>query len=80
MKSKTFKGAIDNVELGNLTGLLAKIKPAVKATSFKGERASKNAAFVDDGRLLGVIRRCIARPPRLSKLLTNSARALFNFS
>jgi carbonic anhydrase len=41
------KGAIDNVEFGNLTGLLAKIKPAVKATSFKGERASKNAAFVD---------------------------------
>jgi len=41
------KGAIDNVELGNLTGLLAKIKPAVKATSFKGERSSKNAAFVD---------------------------------
>ena len=28
-------GAIDNVELDNLTGLLAKIKPAVKATSFK---------------------------------------------
>ena len=47
MKSKTFEGAIDNVELGNLTGLLAKIKPAMKATSFKGERASKNAAFVD---------------------------------
>ena len=41
------KGAIDNVELGNLTGLLAKIKPAVKATTFKGERISKNAAFVD---------------------------------
>ena len=41
------KGAIDNVELGNLTGLLAKIKPAVKATSFKGNRSSKNIAFVD---------------------------------
>jgi carbonic anhydrase len=41
------KGAIDNVELGNLTGLLAKIKPAVKATTFKGEQSSKNAAFVD---------------------------------
>ena len=40
-------GAIDNVELGNLTGLLAKIKPAVKATKFKGEQSSKNAAFVD---------------------------------
>lgn len=41
------KGAIDNVELGNLTGLLAKIKPAVKATIFKGDQSSKNAAFVD---------------------------------
>ena len=41
------KGAIDNAELGNLTGLLAKIKPAVKATQFKGELSAKNAAYVD---------------------------------
>ena len=41
------KGAIDNAELGNLTGLLDKIKPAVQATSFSGERSSKNYAFVD---------------------------------
>ena len=41
------KGAIDNAELGNLTGLLAKIKPAVEATTSKGERTSKNYAFVD---------------------------------
>jgi carbonic anhydrase len=41
------KGAIDNVELGNLTGLLAKIRPAVKATETKGERASTNNEFVD---------------------------------
>ena len=41
------KGAIDNAELGNLTGLLAKIKPAVQATSYKGERSAKNYAFVD---------------------------------
>jgi len=41
------KGAIDNVELGNLTGLLAKIKPAVKATTFKGEASAKNSAYVD---------------------------------
>jgi len=41
------KGAIDNVELGNLTGLLDKIKPAVQATSFSGERSSKNYAYVD---------------------------------
>jgi carbonic anhydrase len=41
------KGAIDNAELGNLTGLLAKIKPAVEATTFDGEKSSKNYAFVD---------------------------------
>ena len=41
------KGAIDNAELGNLTGLLAKIKPAVEATPYTGERTSKNYRFVD---------------------------------
>jgi carbonic anhydrase len=41
------KGAIDNAELGNLTGLLAKIKPAVAATAHSGDRTSKNYAFVD---------------------------------
>jgi len=41
------KGAIDGVKLGNLTGLLAKIRPAVDATEFKGHRSSKNLAFVD---------------------------------
>jgi carbonic anhydrase len=41
------KGAIDNAELGNLTGLLAKIKPAVEATAYTGERTSKNYGFVD---------------------------------
>jgi carbonic anhydrase len=41
------KGAIDNVELGNLTGLLAKVKPAVAATKYEGDRSAKNYAFVD---------------------------------
>lgn len=41
------KGTIDNAELGNLTGLLAKIKPAVDATDYKGERSAKNYGFVD---------------------------------
>lgn len=41
------KGAIDNAELGNLTGLLAKIRPAVEATAYTGDRSSKNYAFVD---------------------------------
>ena len=41
------KGAIDGVKLGNLTGLLAKISPAVDTTTFAGDRSSKNPAFVD---------------------------------
>jgi carbonic anhydrase len=41
------KGAIDGVKLGNLTGLLAKIRPAVEATTFGGDRSAKNPAFVD---------------------------------
>jgi len=41
------KGAIDNAELGNLTGLLEKIKPAVRATIYSGERTAKNYGFVD---------------------------------
>ena len=41
------KGAIDDVVLGNLTGLLARIKPAIPATKFDGEKSSKNAAYVD---------------------------------
>ena len=41
------KGAIDNVELGHLTTLLAKIRPAVQATPFTGERSSKNPDYVD---------------------------------
>jgi carbonic anhydrase len=41
------KGAIDNAELGNLTGLLATIKPAAAATLYTGERTSKNYPFVD---------------------------------
>jgi carbonic anhydrase len=41
------KGAIDDVVLGNLTGLLARIKPAIPATKFDGEKSSKNASYVD---------------------------------
>ncbi|SAL04023.1 carbonic anhydrase family protein [Caballeronia ptereochthonis] len=41
------KGAIANAELGHLTGLLARIKPAVDATQYDGERSATNYAFVD---------------------------------
>jgi len=41
------KGAIDDVVLGNLTGLLARIKPAIRGTKFDGEKSTKNASYVD---------------------------------
>jgi carbonic anhydrase len=41
------KGAIDDVVLGNLTRLLARIKPAIPETKFEGEKSSKNPAYVD---------------------------------
>jgi carbonic anhydrase len=41
------KSAIDDVVLGNLTGLLARIKPAIPETKFEGEKSSKNPAYVD---------------------------------
>lgn len=42
------KGACDDVKLGNLTGLLDKLKPAVAAASTPGERNSHNHAFVGE--------------------------------
>jgi carbonic anhydrase len=42
------KGACDHVQLGNLTGLLDKIQPAVEAVrDVHGERNSKNKEFVE---------------------------------
>ncbi|EWH08343.1 carbonic anhydrase, partial [Cellulophaga geojensis KL-A] len=45
------KGACDNAELGNLTAMLSKIKPAVEAVSEPADeslRNSKNLEFVDN--------------------------------
>ena len=41
------KGACDDVKLGNLTALLAKIKPAAASVKETGDRSSKNYAFVE---------------------------------
>lgn len=42
------KAAIDDVKLGNITALLSKIRPVVVAdTQFKGEKTTKNKAYVD---------------------------------
>jgi carbonic anhydrase len=40
-------GAIDQAELGHLTQLLAKIRPAIEATTCAGARNSSNPDFID---------------------------------
>jgi carbonic anhydrase len=41
------KGAIDDVKLGNITAMLARIKPAIKMSkNFQGNKTSKNDSFV----------------------------------
>ena len=70
------KGAVDNVQLGNLTGLLARIRPAVEATTFPGERSSKNASFVDAVARLNVeqtMAQIAERSPLLKELCTDHA-------
>ena len=42
------KGACDGVQMGNLTGLLSKIQPAVNAAKTPGVRNSKNHEFVEE--------------------------------
>jgi len=40
------KGACDHVQLGNLTGMLDKLMPAVDGVEEEGDRSSANAGFV----------------------------------
>lgn len=48
-KCGAVKGACDHVEMGNLTSLLSKLRPAVdEETSTKNDRNSKNATFVEN--------------------------------
>lgn len=42
------KGACDGVEMGNLTGLLSKIRPAVAIAKTTGMRNSQNQEFVEE--------------------------------
>lgn len=40
------KAAIDDVDLGNITPMLTKIKPAVDKVEYEGDRSSRNQDFV----------------------------------
>jgi carbonic anhydrase len=72
------KGACDKVELGNLTGLLHKIEPAVQATKSApgADRSSKNAAFVDEvGRenVRQMVRQLTEKSPILKDLVASGS-------
>jgi carbonic anhydrase len=74
------KGAIDNAELGNLTGLLAKIKPVVDSIPADGQpRSSKNHALVDavcEANVHAVMKEIRERSPVLREMLDKGEIAL----
>jgi len=74
------KGAIDDVQLGNLTGLLAKIKPAMDAVPADVQpRTSKNYKFVDEvseANVRLVMQQIRDRSPILREMIDNGQIAL----
>jgi len=68
------KGAIDDVRLGKLTGLLEKIKPAVEAVKTDGERNSANKKFVEmvtKENVLNAIKLIRDKSPKLKEMEDN---------
>jgi len=68
------KGAIDDVRLGKLTGLLEKIKPAVEAVKTDGERNSANKKFVEmvtKENVLNAIKLIREKSPKLKEMEDN---------
>ena len=74
------KGACDHVELGNLTTLLAKLKPALDAEkSVASNRNSGNAEFVEKVATLNVhitIRQVLKNSPILKEMIEKGEIAL----
>lgn len=72
-KCGAVKGACDHVEMGNLTALLTKIRPAVEdETETKENRNSNNALFVENVAAINVkrtVRSIIERSPILKELI-----------
>lgn len=70
------KGACDHVEMGNLTSLLAKIRPAIDdETSIIENRNSNNDAFIDKVTLINVQRTMTSimqRSPILKDMIENN--------
>lgn len=74
-KCGAVKGACDHVEMGNLTALLSKIRPAVdEETSTRANRTANNSEFVEKVGIINVKRTVIAimeRSPILRDMVQN---------
>lgn len=72
-KCGAVKGACDHVEMGNLTALLSKIRPAVDdETSTKENRTSSNSEFVENVAQINVkrtVRAIMERSPILKEMI-----------
>jgi carbonic anhydrase len=72
-KCGAVKGACDHVEMGNLTALLSKIRPAVDdETTTKENRNSSNSEFVENVALINVkrtVRAIMERSPILKEMI-----------
>jgi carbonic anhydrase len=68
------KAACDGVELGNITALLSKVKPAIAASTVEGTKDSSNGSFVHDviGKNAGLtIERIKEKSPILKEMADN---------
>ncbi|MCL4638553.1 MULTISPECIES: carbonic anhydrase family protein [Olivibacter] len=72
-KCGAIKGACDHVEMGNLTALLSKIRPAVdEELTIKENRSSKNSEFVERVSAINVnrsVKSIIERSPILKEMI-----------
>jgi carbonic anhydrase len=79
-KCGAIKGACDNVQLGNLSSLLSKVKPAIDAeTSTKQNRNASNGEFVENVAALNVrqtLMQIPAQSPIIAELIKNGEIAL----
>jgi carbonic anhydrase len=74
-KCGAIKGACDNVELGNLTSLISKIKPAVdQETATSDNRTSSNTNFVENVAELNVslsVKNILLHSPIIAEMVKN---------
>lgn len=76
-KCGAVKGACDHVEMGNLTALLSKIRPAVDdETTVKENRNSSNSAFVEKVASINVkrtVKSIMERSPILKEMIADGS-------